>query len=64
MAEEETRQLLRAFGAYNGMLCDEGGSSCMYIKKFNAIVNSPSDGEERVTYTHFGISLRDPAPAP
>jgi hypothetical protein len=43
------------------MLCDEGGSSCFYIKKFNGIVNSPSDGEERATYTHFGITLHNPA---
>jgi hypothetical protein len=57
----EVGTVLAAFGAYNGMLCDEGGSSCFYIKKFNGIVNSPSDGVERTTYTHFGISLRGPA---
>jgi hypothetical protein len=61
----EVGMLLNAFGAYNGMMCDEGGSSCMYLKKFNSIVNSPSDGVERATYTHFGITLRNPsAPAP
>ena len=40
---------------------DEGGSSCIYLKKFGGIVNSPSDnaGEERPTYTHFGIHLRE-----
>jgi hypothetical protein len=53
----EVGAFLQAFGASNGMLCDEGGSSCIYVKKFNRVVNSPSDGEERVTYTHFGISL-------
>ena len=53
----EVGQLLAAFGAYNGMLCDEGGSSCLYLKQFGGIVNSPSDGEERPTYTHFGILL-------
>ncbi len=57
----EVGTVLAAFGAYNGMLCDEGGSSCFYIKKFNGIVNSPSDGVERTTYTHFGISLHSPA---
>jgi exopolysaccharide biosynthesis protein len=53
-------QLLLAFGAYNGMGCDEGGSSCIYLKKFGSIVNSPCDnnGQERPTYTHFGIHLR------
>lgn len=52
-------QFLQAFGAYNAMGCDEGGSSCIYLKKFGSIVNSPSDnyGQERPTYTHFGIHL-------
>ncbi|MDB5328644.1 MAG: multidrug transporter [Phycisphaerales bacterium] len=54
----EVGYLLQAFGAYNAMLCDEGGSSCMYLKQFGGIVNSPSDGSERPTYTHFGIALR------
>ncbi len=53
----EVGQFLAAFGAYNGMLCDEGGSSCLYLKQFGGIVNSPSDGEERPTFTHFGILL-------
>jgi hypothetical protein len=56
----EVGALLKAFGAANGMLCDEGGSSSMYTRRFG-IVNAPSDGEERPTYTHFGIAL--PAPA-
>ena len=53
-------QFLLAFGAYDAMGCDEGGSSCMYLKKFGSIVNNPSDnyGQERPTYTHFGIHLR------
>ena len=56
----EVGYLLQAFGAYNAMLCDEGGSSCMYLKQFGGIVNIPSDnnGQERPTYTHFGISMR------
>jgi hypothetical protein len=54
----EVGAFLQIFGATNGMLCDEGGSSCMYVKKFNKIINSPSDGVERPTYTHFGISLK------
>ena len=57
----EVGQFLKALGAYNGMLCDEGGSSCMYIARFGGICNIPSDnqGQERPTYTHFGISLPD-----
>jgi hypothetical protein len=54
---QDVGTFLQVFGADNGMLCDEGGSSCIYVKKFNRILNSPSDGTERATYTHFGISL-------
>jgi hypothetical protein len=55
---QEVGLFLQTFGAANGMLCDEGGSSCMWVRKFNGIVNSPSDGMERPTYTHFGIALK------
>ncbi|HEX5052828.1 MAG TPA: phosphodiester glycosidase family protein [Planctomycetota bacterium] len=51
--------LLRPFGVRDAMLCDEGGSSCMYLREFGGLVNVPSDGQERPTYTHFGIVLRD-----
>jgi hypothetical protein len=54
----EVGSLLKAFGADNGMLCDEGGSSCMYTEKFG-LVNAPSDGEERPTYTHFGVAYSE-----
>jgi hypothetical protein len=55
--------LLAAFGARNGMLCDEGGSSCMYTTQAG-IVNSPCDsgGKERPTYTHFGVALGPASP--
>jgi hypothetical protein len=54
-------QCLQAFGAYAGMACDEGGSSCVYVKQLGGIANIPSDnlGQERPTYTHFGIRIRD-----
>jgi hypothetical protein len=54
---QEAGMFLQTFGAHNAMLCDEGGSSCIYAKKYDRILNSPSDGGERATYTHFGISL-------
>ena len=56
----EVGEFLKAFGATDGMLCDEGGSSCIYLQQFGGIANVPSDfnGEERATYTHFGVSLR------
>lgn len=52
---------LAAFGVQGAMLCDEGGSSCMFVREFGGLVNVPSDdgGVERPTYTHFGIVLRD-----
>jgi hypothetical protein len=53
----EVGLFMQAFGAFNGMLCDEGGSSCIYMGKYGGIINSPSDGDERETYTHFGVSL-------
>jgi|GEM_PF-974405 len=61
MTLAEAGSLLKSFGAHNAMLCDEGGSSCMYLAAGGGIVNIPSDrqGEERPTYTHFGIGLRD-----
>jgi hypothetical protein len=60
LTREEVGHVLKAFGAANGMLCDEGGSSCLYVKRAGGIVNLPSDngGEERPTYTHFGVSVR------
>jgi hypothetical protein len=56
----EVGTFLKAFGASNGMLCDEGGSSCMFLSQFGGIANVPSDnnGQERPTYTHFGISVK------
>ena len=59
----EAGWLLKAFGATDGMLCDEGGSSCMYVEWLGGICNSPCDfqGSERPTYTHFGISVNAPA---
>lgn len=56
----EVGTFLKAFGAHNGMLCDEGGSSCMFLSQFGGIANVPSDnnGQERPTYTHFGISMK------
>lgn len=56
----EVAQLLKAFGAHNAMLCDEGGSSCMYLQKLGGVRSIPSDenGKERPTYTHFGMRLR------
>jgi exopolysaccharide biosynthesis protein len=60
LTRAEVGQLLQAFGAHNGMLCDEGGSSCIYLKGLGGIADMPCDnhGQERPTYTHFGITLK------
>ena len=55
----EAAQLIRAFGATDAMLCDQGGSSVMWVDHLGGIVSSPSGGEERPVYTHFGLRLRD-----
>ena len=50
--------LMLALDVHDGMACDQGGSSCFYIKDAG-IVNKPSDGGERPVYTHFGVKLRN-----
>lgn len=50
--------ILRKFKVWSAMVCDQGGSSCMYIKHLG-IVNRPSDGMERPVYTHLGLRKRD-----
>lgn len=57
----EAAAFLRAFDVHGAMLCDEGGSSCLFADVLGGIVNVPSDddGVERPTYTHFGVRLRD-----
>jgi len=51
-------QIMLVFGAENAMWCDQGGSSAMYLGCMQGIINRPSDGAERPTYSHFGVSLR------
>ena len=60
LTREAAGQCMKAFGGCNGMLCDEGGSSCIYLKQFGGIASIPADGygQERPTYTHFGVRLR------
>jgi len=51
--------LMQAFGAWNAMACDEGGSSAMYLARDDAIVSGLTSRGERITYTHFGVSSRN-----
>ncbi len=58
---EESAHLLKLLGAWNVMSCDQGGSSCMYVKNYGGIINRPadSDGYERPVYSHFGLRLNE-----
>lgn len=58
MTMEQCAQLMLAFGTHDGMACDQGGSSYMFVKGIG-IVNLPSDGGERAVYTHFGLEIID-----
>ena len=51
-------RVMRLLDVCDAMSCDQGGSSCMYLKSRDGIVGVPSDGKERGTYTHFGIAER------
>lgn len=55
-----TAKIMKLFGAANAMLCDQGGSSCMYLKPFGGLVSIPSDGDgvERPVFCHFGVAIR------
>ena len=56
---KDCAKMLKAVGAADAMACDQGGSSCLYIKNMGGIFNRPadSDGIERPIYSHFGISF-------
>ncbi len=57
---KEAAEILLSLGCYNAMSCDQGGSSCMYLKSVGGIVSRPSDdGRERFTYNHFGIKINE-----
>lgn len=63
----ETGEVLAAFGATDGMLCDQGGSACMFLRSHGGIVSTPSDDGprrqgERPTYSHFGVAVRSGQP--
>jgi exopolysaccharide biosynthesis protein len=53
-------RVLAALGASDAMACDQGGSSCMYVRNMGGIINRPadSDGIERPIYSHFGVAMR------
>ena len=57
---DDAASVLLAFGASDGIWCDQGGSSTMALGLLGGIVNQPSDGFERPVYAHFGIARTEP----
>jgi len=57
---KDCARILKALGASDAMACDQGGSSCMYVRNMGGIINRPadSDGVERPIYSHFGIAMK------
>jgi len=60
LTRAEVGDFLRAFGVHDAMLCDEGGSSCMVVDMLGGLATVPASdgGQERPTYSHFGVALR------
>jgi MYXO-CTERM domain-containing protein len=50
----ELGTLLKGLGAWNALNLDGGGSSAMYVSGVG-VVNTPSDGSERVTANHLAL---------
>lgn len=55
MTRLELAALMKDLGAYRAMNLDGGGSTTMYVKG-RGVVNSPSDGSERVVASHLGFT--------
>ena len=63
----ELGDILRGLGAYSAINLDGGGSSAMVLKQSSgsyALVNTPSDGSQRVVANHLAVVVSDEAPAP
>ena len=60
---EQCGRILLAMGCTDAMACDQGGSSCMYVKGLG-VASRPSDGYERPVYTHFGIRHKEGGAGP
>jgi len=56
-----TAKIMRLFGVTDAMFCDQGGSSCMYLKSRDGLASVPSDGvgNERPVYSHFGVAVKE-----
>jgi exopolysaccharide biosynthesis protein len=59
LSYKDCAKMLKSLGAEDAMACDQGGSSCMYVRNMGGIINRPADSEgiERKVYSHFGVSF-------
>lgn len=55
MTRIELANLMKSLGAHRAMNFDGGGSTTMYVKG-RGVVNTPSDGSERVVSSHLGFT--------
>jgi hypothetical protein len=51
--------LMKSLGAHTAINLDGGGSTTMYVKG-KGVVNSPSDGAQRVVANHLGVCIVPP----
>jgi MYXO-CTERM domain-containing protein len=56
MTRLELAALMQNLGAYRALNFDGGGSTTLYVKGLG-VVNSPSDGSERVVSSHLGFTV-------
>jgi phosphodiester glycosidase/carboxypeptidase family protein len=56
MSLAELARLMLELGAWRAINFDGGGSSAMYVANEGGIVNTPSDGTERVVGNHLGVA--------
>ena len=52
--------LMKSLGAHTAINLDGGGSTTMYVKNQGGVVNSPSDGAQRVVANHLGVCIVPP----
>jgi len=56
----ELADLMHEMGAWQALNLDGGGSSTMFISAAGGVVNTPSDGSERVVANHLGVCIVPP----
>jgi len=60
MTTRQVGELMVEMGADIALNFDGGGSTAMYVDTEGGVVNSPSDGSERVVANHLGVEIVDP----